>query len=109
MKASIDIENAKTKKVITLEVPVIKQYDNDDISFDISGITKEERDLLIPAIDLSKELKYTDIEMFYLENKPGIPHFGPDYEFTIKENILYGTYTRREWLEKQKKGKTKNG
>ena len=107
MQAWIDIENSKTKKVITLNVPVIQISDNEDISFDISGITREERELLIPAIDPSKELEYTDIEMFFLETKPGVPHFGPDYEFTIQGDVLSGIYTRSQWLEKQKKGDKK--
>ncbi len=100
MQAWIDIENSKTKKVITLNVPVIQISDNEDINFDISGITKEERELLISAIDPSKELEYTDIEMFFLETKPSVPHFGLDYEFTIQGDVLSGIYTRNQWLKK---------
>ncbi len=107
MKAFIDIENARTQKVITLIVPVIEKKQNDDISFDISKITDEERKILIPAISTDKDLTYTDIEMFFLEDS-NIPNFGPDYDFTIKDNILYGIYNRCEWLEQRKKEMKKN-
>lgn len=93
MKAYIDIENSHTKKVITLEVPIIEHIKNKIIKFNISNLSKEQIILLENAISELPELSYTDIELFYIDNN-NIPNFGPDYDFYIKDNLLIGIYNR---------------
>lgn len=93
MKAYIDIENSHTKKVITLEVPIIEHIKNKITKFDISNLSKKQIILLENAISELPELLYTDIELFYIDNN-NIPNFGPDYDFYIKDNLLIGIYNR---------------
>ena len=106
MKAWIDIENSHTQKVITLEVPLLEFDYHKKAIFDISNITQDELEKLKLAIDSKEELMYTDIEMFFTD-QGDCPNFGPDYEFTIKDNKLIGIYTRNKWLNKMK-GDDKN-
>lgn len=93
MIASIDIENAHIGKVITLKLPIIEHIEKKLIKFDISHLSNEELELLNLAISEKKELEYTDIEMFFIENDP-IPYFGPDYNFFVKDNQMVGYYNR---------------
>lgn len=92
MMAEIDIENLQTQKVVTLEVPILKYEINGECVFDISEVSEEEMGLLVNAIDIN--LQHTDIELFYVEQEGNLPHFGPDFEFKIESNKLYGLYTR---------------
>ena len=92
MMAEIDIENSQTQKVVTLEVPIIKYEMNSECVFDISEISEENMELLVNAID--NNLEHTDIEFFYVDQQGNLPHFGPDFEFKIDGNKLYGLYTR---------------
>lgn len=101
MIAQIDIENSKTQKVETINVPIISYEYEKEFIFDISGINEYERQILNDAINI--DLKYTDIEMFFVEMKPNIPNFGPDYEYKIEDNKLYGLYTRNIWLAERRK------
>ena len=91
-KAYIDIENSKTKKVITIITNIVECDLDDKIIFDISDISTEELRLLVDAID--KEKNYTDIELFFVENYK-YPIFGPDYLFEIIDDKLIATYNRK--------------
>lgn len=99
MKAQLDIENSKTQKVETLNVPIISYEYEKEFVFDISNISDYEFRILKDAIDIN--LKYTDIEMFFVSMKPNIPNFGPDYEYKIKKGKLYGQYVRNKWIAKK--------
>lgn len=85
MEVYLDIENSRTKDVITVTVNLIKDKDDKEIIFDISSLNKEELKLLEDAID--ENLTYTDIEMFFYENSR-TPNFGPDYKYKIIDNKL---------------------
>jgi hypothetical protein len=85
--AHIDIENSKTKIVDTLDLEII-EINKPDILFDISKLNESDLDKLKKAID--KNLFYTDIELFYIDDS-SIPYFGPDFIFEIKDNKLIGT------------------
>ena len=105
MNAQIEIENSKTQKVETIIVPIIVpiikyEYEKDFI-FDLSNITEYEYEILANAVN--DNLKYTDIEMFFVDMKPNIPNFGPDYGYKIENNKLYGSYTRNIWLSERNK------
>lgn len=91
-EAYIDIENAHTQKVITIDVPIIEYDDIGICVFDISNITDEELLKLQDAIN--PELDYTDIEMFFVDTEPGIPNFGPDFDYEIINGHLIAKYTR---------------
>lgn len=93
MIGHIDIENAHTKKVITLDLPILEHIENRIIKFDLKDLSKDTLDLLLLAISEKKELNYTDIELFYLD-EDDIPYFGPDYNFYIKDETLIGYYNR---------------
>lgn len=99
MKAYINIENSKTKKVEKIIVPLLEYNDEGIVKFDISNLSENELDILKNAID--DNLKYTDIEMFFTDIDK-YPNFGPDYEFRINNNILEGDYTRNIWLKKRR-------
>ena len=43
MKAYIDIENAHTQKIVTIEVPIIEYIENKIIKFDISKLTSKQK------------------------------------------------------------------
>lgn len=101
MKAKIDIENSKTKKVITLNVDVIKYEHNKEVIFDISTLNDFEINILNDAID--EKLTHTDIEMFFLDNND-IPEFGPDYKSIIEDNKLILKYILKNNInEKEEK------
>lgn len=85
--AHIDIENAKTKLVDTLDLNIIEK-NKTDITFDISKLNENDLDKLKKAID--NDLFYTDIELFYIDDS-SIPYYGPDFVFEIKDNKLIGT------------------
>jgi len=93
MKASIDIENSKTKKVISLKLNIIEYYEDKKIVFDISNLNNNEIIILKDAI--SKDKEYTDIEMFFIDNS-NIPEFGPDYNFYINDSNLIGIYNKNK-------------
>lgn len=97
MKAKIDIENSKTKKVITLNVDVIKYEHNEEVIFDISKLNDSEINILNDAID--EKLTYTDIEMFFIDDN-NIPEFGPDYKCTIENNKLILKYIFKNNINK---------
>lgn len=101
MIGRIDIENSKTKKVITLTVPIIEHIDKKIIKFDISKIKKDELKILVPAISEKENTSYTDIELFYIDNDES-PYFGPDYNFYIKDDMLIGIYNRNIYKRKDK-------
>lgn len=98
MKAYIDIENSKTKKVEQITVPLLEYNNEGTVKFDISLLSEYELDILKNAIN--QGLEYTEIEMFFTDIDK-YPNFGPDYEFKISGNILEGIYTRNIWLEKK--------
>lgn len=93
MIAKIDVENAKTGNVITLELPIVEHIENRIIKFDISKLSNSELAVLTLAISEKEELSYTDIEMFYIDDDE-LPYFGPDYNFYIKDETLVGIYNR---------------
>ncbi len=93
MTGEIDIENSHTKKVITLEVPITEYIVDDKCIFDISNLDNKELNLLKDAIN--DNLSYTDIEIFYVSTMGNLPHFGPDFEYTIKNNKLECLYKKR--------------
>jgi len=101
MKAQLDIENSKTQKVTTIIVPIISFEYEKKFVFDITNITEQEYEILTNAIN--PKLEYTDIEMFFVDIKPNIPNFGPDYDYTIENNKLYGFYSRNLWLSERRK------
>lgn len=82
--AHVDIENAKTKIVDTLDLNIIEN-DGKDLKFDISLLNEEELNKLKYAIDT--EIFYTDIELFYIDDS-STPYFGTDYNFKIQDNVL---------------------
>ena len=84
--AYIDVENSKTQEVITLELEIISN-DSNIFEFSISNLDKSQLKVLTDAIN--SDLKYTDIEMFYVD-ETGIPYFGPDYNFIIQDEKLIG-------------------
>ena len=53
----------------------------------------QELQLLEDAIN--PELIYTDIEMFFIDTRPGVPHFGPDFDYKIVDGYLIANYTRK--------------
>lgn len=93
MKAYIDIENTHTKKVNTVELPIIELIEDKIIKFDISHLKEENKKMLVDAISELPELSYTDIELFFVDEE-NVPNFGPDYDFYIKDNTLVGIYNR---------------
>ena len=99
MKAYINVENSHTREVKTIELPVIEFIENKIIKFDINSINEEKKKMLIDAISESPELEFTDIEMFFIDEK-NVPNFGPDYDFYIKDNTLVGSYNRYIYLRK---------
>lgn len=99
MKAYVDVENSHTRKVKTIELPVLEFIEDKIIKFDISSINDEENKMLVDAISELPELGFTDIEMFFIDND-NIPNFGPDYNFYIKDNTLIGIYNREIYLRK---------
>lgn len=99
MKAYVDIENSHTHKVKTIELPVLEFMEDKIIKFDISTINDEEIKILVDAISELPELRFTDIEMFFIDDD-NIPNFGPDYNFYIKDNTLVGIYNREIYLRK---------
>ena len=102
MKAYLNIENAKIKKVEKIEVPLLEYNTEGIVKFDISSLSDHEMDILKDAIN--EELNYTEVEMFFTDIDK-YPNFGPDYEFSINDNILNGIYTRNIWLNERKNKK----
>jgi len=92
--AWIDIENSKTQKVITFEVPVLKYERTQETIFDISKLNEQDVKLLIDAINPTMKMNYTDIEMFYLDSMPRTPIFGPDFVYKIEDKKLIAKYIR---------------
>ena len=100
MIGHIDIENSKTKKVITLDLNITEYIKNKIIKFDIKSLSEEKIDILSKAISELKEYSYTDIEMFFIDDN-NKPNFGPDYNFYIKDNLLVGIYNRNIYIRKE--------
>ena len=92
MKAQIDIENSKTGLVNTINLKIIKYEKDNEIIFDVSSLNDRELKLLKDAIN--QELKYTDIELFFI-NESNIPEFGPDYNYELIENKLTLKYIKK--------------
>lgn len=82
--AHVDIENAKTQLVDTFDLNIIEN-DGKDLKIDISTLNAEQLKKLEDAIN--KDLFYTDIELFYIDDS-SIPYFGPDYNFSIENGTL---------------------
>lgn len=93
MKAYIDVENARTQDVVTYECPVLEFDETTTIKFDISSLTDSEVKTFALAISDEPDLKYTDIEVFFIDDDK-VPYFGPDYDFNIIGSILIGKYNR---------------
>ncbi|MBQ3020910.1 MAG: hypothetical protein IJD92_01640 [Bacilli bacterium] len=102
-EVDIDIENAKTQKVITLTLPIIDYKAEHSFEFDVSNLTKEEYILLQNAIN--PELKYTDIELFYVSMENGLFNYGDDYSYHIENGKLKGIYIRNKLILKGGKNK----
>ncbi len=83
MKSDINIENARSKEVITIELNVIK-LDDREIIMDLSNINGKDLNILKDAI--SDEVTYVDIELFFIESD--IPYYGTDYSYEIVNNKL---------------------
>ena len=66
MKAYLDIENSKTNQVITVEVPVVTFDLQKQVVFDIKNIGEQDFNLILNAINPSKEYAYTDIELILI-------------------------------------------
>lgn len=93
MKAYLDIENSKTNQVITVEVPVVTYDLQKQVVFDIKNIGEQDFNLILNAINPSKEYAYTDIELFFIDGD-NTPNFGPDYLATINGNYLILNYQK---------------
>lgn len=91
MNITIDIENSKTKEVITKKLPLI-HFDKDLIKVDISLLSHEDKSVLLDAINEYK--RHTDIELFYIDND-NVPYFGTDYEYKIINNTLIMEYNKK--------------
>jgi hypothetical protein len=92
MKAQIDIENSKTGLVNTINLKIIKYEKDNEIIFYVSSLNDRELKLLKDAIN--QELKYTDIELFFIDEGT-IPEFGPDYNYELIENKLILKYIKK--------------
>ena len=99
MKAYLDIENSKTKQVTTVEVPVVSCDLWKRVIFDIKDINNQDMNLILNAINTSKEYAYTDIELFFID-KDNTPIFGPDYLATINGNYLILDYQKHDNVNK---------
>ena len=95
MIAHVDIENAKTQDVKTLDLNLIEYIEDEKIVLDIKNLTEEEMDMLKLAISKDEETRYTDIEMFFIDDSE-YPEFGPDYDFYIEDGLLSGIYIREK-------------
>lgn len=95
MMSSIDIENSKTRQVITYELPLLEYNPFGVTIFDITKLSKNDIEVLKDAINNNEEYDYTDIEMFFSSTEPGTPNFGSDFDFKIVENTLVGTYIKK--------------
>jgi hypothetical protein len=91
MIAHIDIENSHTQEVITLDLKINEYIEDKIIKFDISNLNNEELNIL--KIAISSNNKYSDIEMFFIDDC-NIPEFGPDYDFYIEKDELIGKYIK---------------
>lgn len=100
-KVKIDIENAKTKKVDCIILPILEYVADDNFVFDITNLNENELKKLEDAIDSS--LSYTDIEFFYVSMEDGMFNYGTDFEYVIEDGKLKGKYIRDE-IEKKIKG-----
>ena len=95
MKAYLDIENSKTKQVTTIEVPIVSCDLEKQVVFDIKNIGEQDFNLILNAINPSKEYAYTDIELFFIDGD-NTPNFGPDYLATINGNYLILDYQKHD-------------
>ena len=95
MIAHVDIENSKTQDVKTLDLNVIEYVEDEKIVFDISKLNEEELDMLKLAISKDEDTRYTDIEMFFIDDVI-YPEFGPDYDFYIEGGLMTGLYVREK-------------
>ena len=88
MMVELNIENANTNSVESINVKEIYFDRKNESCFDISTLTNKELDKLVLAIDTTSETEYTDIELFFTEHDP-YPNFGSDYKYNIIDNKLY--------------------
>lgn len=88
MMVELNIENANTNSVESINVKEIYFDRKNESCFDISTLTNKELDKLVLAIDTTPETNYIDIEMFFIEHDP-YPNFGSDYNYNIINNRLY--------------------
>lgn len=105
MRAYIDIENSRTKDVITITVDVLKYEIDKEVIFDISSLNNKELKLLEDAID--EKLTYTDIEMFFIDDS-NIPDFGPDYNYKMIGDKLILTGIPRKPIVKVEETKNED-
>lgn len=104
---TIDVENSKTKKVISYKLPIIKYDGKETFTLDISNLNEEDKKIVELAIDTREEFKYTDIELLFLEGSKYV-RFGPDYNFSIEDNTLICEYDYegyRKLVERNKERK----
>jgi hypothetical protein len=100
MIAHIDIENSHTQDVETLDLVVNEYIEDEIVKFDISDLDEEQLEMLKLAISTEKDTRYTDIEMFFIDDD-NIPEFGPDYHFYIENNELIGQYIKKIYKRKE--------
>ena len=104
---TIDVENSRTKKVISYKLPIIKYDGKDTFTLDISNLNEEDKKIVELAIDTREEFKYTDIELLFLESSKYV-RFGPDYNFLIENDTLICEYDyegHRKLVERNKEKK----
>lgn len=99
---TIDVENSKTKKVISYKLPIIKYDGKETFTLDISNLNEEDKRIVELAIDKREEFKYTDIELLFLEGSKYV-RFGPDYNFSIEDNTLICEYDYERYKRKVQK------
>jgi hypothetical protein len=99
---TIDVENSKTKKVISYKLPIIKYDGKETFTLDISNLNEEDKKIVELAIDTREEFKYTDIEVLFLEGSKYV-RFGPDYNFSIEDNTLICEYDYERYKRKVQK------
>ena len=99
---TIDVENSKTKEVISYKLPIIKYDGKETFTLDISNLNEEDKKIVELAIDMREEFKYTDIELLFLEGSKYV-RFGPDYNFSIEDNTLICEYDYERYKIKVQK------
>ncbi len=96
-QAQIDIENSRTQSVKSIIVPILEYNEDESFIFELSQLSEEDLLILTEAVDVN--LKYTDIELFFVSMENGLFNYGDDYEYKIKDNKLIGTYIFNQKLK----------